>query len=528
MKKALILVSLLFLSACQPALPTQEVVEPTPPEPSWLAPEVFLNHPDTPVQALAQGIEDIGVCYQIFVISFADSNNDGAGDLNGITESLDYFTDLNVQCLWLTPIHPSPSYHKYDVLDYYSIDPMFGTLADFDRLIAEAKARGIVILMDLVVNHSSRFHPWFEERPEFYRIIERGHPDFNTASPYWRRHGDLLYYSYFDVNMAELNLDYPDVREETFKIAEFWLNRGVGGFRLDAVPHFFDPDEYPLRTNTLSQNITYLKAFNAHVKAINPEAIVLAEVWQSAISVSRYLVGVDGAFNFDLSKAILDSIIFGQDTLGINYENIQNFYTVGNAPYVDLVFLTNHDQDRIMSVLRGDQDRAKLAASILFTLPGISFIYYGEELGMFGARTAAQTDAERRQGMPWQTDKQVLFVDGYVTEPNNQLLAPGNAMHDYYRLVSSLKQDPIIRLGQWAPIEKQSRDVIAYTLTYEGKTYAIIHNLTPLPFLFTLSTAATEVLSLQEDLIENDNGWRLGPYASVIFQVDTNEVQLIQ
>ena len=129
--------------------------------------------------------------------------------------------------------------------------------------------------------------------------------------------------------------------------------------------------------------------------------------------------------------------------------------------------------------------------------------------------------------MPWQTNKQVLFVDGYVTEPNNQLLAPGNAMHDHYRLVSSLKQDPIIRLGQWAPIEKQSRDVIAYTLTYEEETYAIIHNLTPLPFFFTLSTPASVVLSLQEDLIDIDNGWRLGPYGSVIFQVDTNEVQLI-
>jgi len=144
MKKIMVLIIFLFLSACSPN-----------------APELFLNHEDRPAMPLATGMEDLGVCYQIFVASFADSNNDGIGDLNGITAKLEYLADLNVQCLWLTPIHPSPSYHKYDVLDFYDIDPQFGTLADFDRLIEEAGNRDIVVLMDLVLNHTSKRHPWF-------------------------------------------------------------------------------------------------------------------------------------------------------------------------------------------------------------------------------------------------------------------------------------------------------------------------------------------------------------------------------
>ena len=526
MKKYLTLFLLVVLSACQTVEPVVE--EPVVEEPvKTIQPELFLNHPDRATMPLAQSFEDVGVCYQIFVISFADSNNDGLGDLNGITENLDYLSDLNVQCIWLTPIHPSSSYHKYDVLDFYDIDPDFGTLADFDRLIEAAAAKDIIVLMDLVLNHTSRNHPWFRERPEYYRFISKDHPEY--GSQYWHSYNGLQYYAYFWDQMPELNLDNPEVREATFEIARFWLDRGVGGFRLDAVRHFFDTNEYPIRTNTLQQNIRYLKEFNEVVKTINPEAIVVAEVWSAAEAVARYLPGIDSAFNFDLAQAILTTVASSSDNASTDvvgtFLKIKAFYDEQNTPYHDSLFLTNHDQDRVMSLLDNNEAKAKLAASILFTLPGTSWIYYGEELGMRGARTASATDAQRRQPMPWQTASQVNRVDGYSLEFANQQLAPGNEMFQHYQTITALKADPVIRLGEVGRVTKTQRHFLAYTLTYEETSYLVVHN---------LSNAERELLvdvevSLLHDLnanIDVHSTMVMQPYSSVIFEVATTVIRL--
>jgi len=529
LKKLFLILLSLGLTACVTVVVPPEPVVEEPPQVPWVAPPLFLNHPDRPSMPLAAGLDEVGVCYQIFVASFADSNQDGIGDLNGITAKLDHLANLNVQCLWLTPIHPSPSYHKYDVLDYYSIDPEFGTLEDFDRLIEEASIRGISVLMDLVVNHTSKQHPWFTQRPDFYRIISENHPDYNMR--YWHRMGNgLMYYAYFWDQMPELNLDHPEVREETFNMARFWLERGVGGFRLDAVRHFFDVTEYPIRTNTLQANIRYLKEFNEVVKSVNPNAIVIAEVWSPAADVARYLPGVDSAFNFDVAEAIVRTVASGSDDSSTNligtWQRVQALYNAQETAFHDSIFLTNHDQDRVMSLLGDNEAKAELAASIVFTLPGMSWIYYGEELGMRGARSASATDAERRQPFPWQDRYQVAQVDGYRMEVANQSLQVGNQMHQHYQQLTRLKADPVIRLGTLNPVQKTQRHFLAYTLSYDNTVYLVVHNLSAQAQLLMVDVPVIVKTQIRDGL-ESENPLLIAPYSSVIFEVDTTDITLL-
>jgi alpha-amylase len=318
------------------------------------------------------------------------------------------------------------------------------------------------------------------------------------------------------------------VREATFDIARFWLDRGAGGFRLDAVRHFFDTNEYPIRTNTLQQNIRYLKEFNEVVKTINPEAIVLAEVWSAAEAVARYLPGMDSAFNFDLGEAILRTVASSSDNASTDvvgtFLKIKAFYDEQNTPYHDSLFLTNHDQDRVMSILGGEA-KARLAANILFTLPGVSWIYYGEELGMRGARTESFTDAERRQPMPWQSAYEVRLVDGFPLEFDNQRLAPGNEMFQHYQTLTALKQDPVIRLGEVGRVTKTQRHFLAYTLTHDDTRYLVVHNLSNQVRPLMVDTDVVVVYDIQAG-IDPVSTMQMQPYSTVVFRVPTTVISL--
>jgi alpha-amylase len=533
LKKLLILGALFLLSACETQEVTQPVIEepvveePIVEEPVFIEPVSFLNHEDAGMLPLADGVTDLGVCYQIFVISFADSNQDGYGDLNGITENLDYLSDLNVDCLWLTPIHPSPTYHKYDVLDYYDVDPQFGTLDDAQRLFDEAEARGISVIIDLVVNHTSKSHPWFQSNPEYYRKISVGHPSYSTR--YWHREGDLQYFAYFWDQMPELNLDDPVVRELIFEVARYWLDLGVDGFRLDAVRHYFDVHEYPFRTPTLSQNVLFLKEFNAVVKDHNPAAFLVAEAWSEAGAVAKYQPGVDGAFNFDIASRIISTVNNSSDSLVDGLVNdllrIQELYELERPDIHDHYFLANHDQDRVMSQFGSDLSKAKLAASILFSLPGVSWIYYGEEIGMTGARTAAATDAQRRQPMIWQNEYQITIVDGYELDLANKLLQPRNELFTHYQTVTALKADDVIRLGDLISVEKTQTVVLAFVRSYENTHYVVIHNLSNQENTVQVSEAFEVVYSFGFEHTISE-GITMPPRSSIVVEVATPTIRL--
>ena len=267
------------------------------------------------VIAAAQPARDENnLVYEIFVRSFADSNGDGIGDLNGITAKLDSYLndgrpetdhDLEVGVLWLTPIFPSPTYHGYNVSDYRSINPAYGSLADFRTLLAEAHKRGVRVIVDLPVNHTSSDHPWFiaalkdPSSPErkYYRMTADGPP-----APRWHRatgtSGAVRYFGLFSARMPDLTFDHLPVREEMKAIAKFWLDLGVDGFRLDAAKHVYgDHFGEPFTDDEIDKNNAWWQEFSRFVYAIRPDALLLGEVLGSDDTMRRHAPGLSALIN---------------------------------------------------------------------------------------------------------------------------------------------------------------------------------------------------------------------------------------
>lgn len=421
------------------------------------------------------------VFYEIFVRSFFDSDGDGIGDFNGITEKMDYLndgdpattTDLGVTGIWLMPIFPSPSYHGYDVTDYYTVNPQYGTVEDFNNLLAEAHKRGIRVIIDLVVNHTSEQHPWFEQANDpaspyhdWYIWSEQNPGYFGPWSQTVWHKGDngLYYYGIFWSGMPDLNLTNQEVNEEVYKIARFWLeDMNVDGFRLDAARHLIEEGE--VQANS-PQTIEWLQDFTAYVHGVNSDALVLGEVWDSSYSVMQYLQSdaLDMAFNFDLSSAIIENVI-RQDAANLSsaIELETDVYQQERAG----IFLTNHDMDRVMSVVNLEEEKAKAAATILFTFPGTPFIYYGEEIGMTGQkpdemiRTPMQwSNAENAgfsSGTPW--EKPSLMYTYYNVA--DQDLNEGSLLNHYRQLVHLRQEHPALQYGQFIKLNSSSPQVLA-------------------------------------------------------------------
>jgi glycosidase len=364
------------------------------------------------------------VFYEIFVRSFNDSDGDGIGDFNGITEKLDYLndgdpattTDLGVTGIWLMPIFPSPSYHGYDVTDYYAVNPQYGTMDDFKRLLEEADKRGIRVIIDLVINHTSDQHPWFKDAKRDKNSKYRdwyiwSETDLGYKGPWnqrvWHSSTTGFYYGIFTSNMPDLNYDNRQVTKEIEQIMEFWLSDiGVDGFRMDAIKHLIEEDK--VQENTQSTHEWLQKNFYPTYKGINPEALAVGELFGNDMnSIGKYVNNqqFDMAFNFQLASAFLSSA--NSRSASYTSRALELSEKILDGPQY-APFLTNHDQDRIMSELRGDVDKAKVAASLLLTSPGTPFIYYGEEIGMQGRKP----DENIRLPMQWSDAENAGFTTG--------------------------------------------------------------------------------------------------------------------
>ena len=367
------------------------------------------------------------VFYEVFVRSFADSDGDGIGDLRGLTDRLDHLNDgdpattddLGVTALWLMPVAESPSYHGYDVVDYRSIEADYGSNDDFRTLITEARQRGIEIIVDLVMNHSSVEHPWFIEgrtvgsaRDDWYVWSDTRPPSSGPGGrPVWHQDGERWYYGYFWEGMPDLNLADPDVIGEFDDIARFWLqDQGVAGFRLDAARHLIEDGD--VLENT-PETMAWLRAFRERVHATRADALVLGEVWDATSVASRYVRdgSLDLTFDFGLASQMLSAIRFGDAaSLAITQAEVNESYPAGGYA----AFLTNHDQDRTMDVLDREIAAARQAATLLLTNPGVPFIYYGEEIGLRGRKP----DERIRTPMPWSGDAPGYgFTTGEPWEP---------------------------------------------------------------------------------------------------------------
>ena len=487
-------------------------------------------------------LTDVSSCYQIFPYSFADSNDDGIGDLNGITENLDYLSEtLGVDCIWLTPIHPSPSYHKYDVTDFYRIDPVFGTMAHYQNLLTQAEAKGIRVLMDLVINHTSSQHPWFINASigpaasyhDFYRWLTptqlASYP--NKAS--WYLKNGLYYFASFWSEMPELNYENPLVREEIKKIVDFWLDQGVDGFRIDAAKHIYDVAEYLPGTTTYQENINYFREFNHFVKENNPDAFVVGEVYTLGASfTSKFYQGMDSAFNFDFADKIIQALQSNSASgLVNNYLNAQTLYANERTHPIDSIFLTNHDQDRLADQAGFEMNKLKLAVQVTSTVPGITWIYYGEELGMGGSKP----DNNIRQPFKWSVeDTQYqtqsgtslgawgtynLNLNGVLEQKND----PSSLLNHYQHWLNVRGSNPILSQGVMLPFTSPRNDVMMYRLQLDQETVLVLHNFSN--SLITLNHEINEA-SLIEGEGLNENTIELSPYGSMVLSIESNITSL--
>ncbi|HEX5960754.1 MAG TPA: alpha-amylase family glycosyl hydrolase [Rhodanobacteraceae bacterium] len=443
-----------------------------------------------------------GVYYEIFVRSWYDSNGDGIGDLNGVTAKLDYLQKLGVSGIWLMPINPSPSYHGYDVTDYRAINPEYGSMADFERLLREAHRRGIKVIMDLVANHSSSEHPWFKAAHDpdsryrdWYTWASPG-TDLKQISatggfawhplPGVKAGSTQHYLGIFVAEMPDLNYDNPAVRAEMIDIGKFWLEKGVDGFRLDAAQHVYDNFDSDWNSAVaLRKNLDWWRQFDRGIKAANPHAWLVGEVArQHSDELVPWMGALNATFNFPLATRLIDSAKTGTDRdIGATLQRIDAEYrTAAHGRFDDAPFLSNHDQERVMSQLEGNPEHMRTAAAMLLTLPGHPFVYYGEELGMRGRKP----DPHLREPMRWYragtgpgepTWEGWTAGDGPDVSVQAQNDDPGSLLNWYRMLIDWRCDIPALRDGALHDWRGAGPQVAAWELRDAHGDVLVLHNL---------------------------------------------------
>ena len=443
-----------------------------------------------------------GVCYEIFVRSFYDSDGDGIGDFAGLTRKLDYINDgnprstssLGARCIWLMPVAASPSYHGYDVKNYYRVNPEYGTAADFKRMVAEAHRRGIRVLVDLVLNHASSEHPYFKEAlrdpASQYRSWFRFSPTPSTERGPWGQvlwHKspvrDEYYYGIFTAEMPDLNYATRAVRDEAERVGRFWLTEmGVDGFRLDAVPYLVE--EGGALAHTAGTHAE-LRDFAAAVRRTSPGAFTIGEVWDTTGTVLRYYPDqLDAYFAFELSDALLDAVRTSSSSrLMAAYARMQRAMPATRwSP-----FQRNHDQTRTVTALGGDLRAARLSAELLLTLPGLPFIYYGEEIGMTGDKP----DPRLRTPMHWTGGRAAGFTTGAAWEPLQpdsatanvavQHADHGSLLNRYRRFIHLRASNRALGSGDFLPLESSDTSVAAFLRRDGERVVLVVANLATAP-----------------------------------------------
>jgi alpha-amylase len=447
------------------------------------------------------------VLYEVFPRSFYDANDDGIGDLKGVTAKLGYLQELGVGAIWLTPIFASPSYHGYDVTDHYRVNPDFGNEADLVELVRQAHRRNIRVLLDFVAPHTSDQHPFFKDA---YGNLESRYAD-------WYRWTDPLHVTYESFagvqSMPTLNHDNPEVQDYLIGVAKYWMKTGIDGYRFDYVlnvPHAF------------------WKRLRVELKAVSPDFLLLAEAWTTVQAIKPYFDDeFDAAFDFPVyhdiqgnQDRIGDSLLLGKLAPQLMETNLNAEPILFPDGAQRVEFLNNHDTNRTMSEVQGDARRARLAATLLMTLPGTPMVYYGEEIGMSGVKAPAPDyDKTRREPMDWYTAKTGPGMttwyrpEGSNNQPNDGVSVEeeqgqASSLLEHYRALVALRNaNSALRTGQRLA-QKQPGDskVYAYLRRDAASAFLVVLNFGDQPELASLDLSTASLAAGQYDAVDRLSG----------------------
>ena len=483
------------------------------------------------------------VFYEIFVGSFSDSDGDGVGDLRGIINRMDYLNDgdpnsgksLGVEGIWLTPIFKSPSYHKYDVTDYYEIDPKFGTMEDLQELIKICHERNVKLILDLVINHTGSQNKWFSD---FIIAHRQGKTDTDAYDFYsWHGPNDQglaghryaqisgtndFYECNFDNAMPELNYDSPAVRQAVLDVAKFYLDMGIDGFRFDAAKYVYFGDN----PGSAEFWVWYLD----ELRKLKPDIYTVAEVWDSDGVTDVYFPATN-CFNFAVAMAEGHIASTAKAGDAGNYASYVESYIRrvrdlnGEAMFVP--FIANHDTDRAAGFLPVSNGQMKVAANLLILGPGSPFIYYGEELGMKGSRGGANTDANRRLAMVWNDGDTVSSPSGstynsQIEQGVAEQLGDKDSLYNYYKeLIMIRHANPEIARGEFTAYSAPGSKVGGFFAAWNGSTVLVLHNTTQSAVTLDLSGLGVTELRAAigvEDASLDGTSLKLGGQTSVVLR----------
>ncbi len=480
------------------------------------------------------------VFYQVYVRAFKDSNGDGHGDLRGLTQKLDYLQDLGIDCIWLMPIYPSPLKDDgYDIADYYNVAEIFGAIDDFKTLLEAAHMRGMRLIMDLVMNHTSDEHPWFQaarsdrnspyrdyyvwsDTDQKYKDARIIFVDSEPSNWTWDEQAGQYYWHRFYASQPDLNYDSPKVQDGMLNVARFWLDLGIDGFRADAVPYLFEREG--TNCENLPETHAYLKKLRAFMDEHYPNRILLCEANQSPENVRPYFGDGDEfhlGFHFPIMPRIYMALRKGRaddlrDILRRTPsipENCQWCTFLRNHDELTLEMVTPEERQwmweqyapqarmrlnlgirrRLAPLLDNDRRKIKLIHSLLFTLPGSPIIYYGDEIGMGdniwlpdrnGVRTPMQWNAEADAGFSGAPVQSIYtpIIDDDIYGPlrvnvESQRNDPDSMWNSIRQMISVRKQNHAFGWGEFAWVETGANSIAAYTRIYKNETMLIINNL---------------------------------------------------
>ena len=485
------------------------------------------------------------IFYEVYVRAFNDSNGDGHGDLKGLTQKLDYISDLGVTCLWLLPIYPSPLRDDgYDISNYYDVNPSYGTLDDFKELLDAAHARGLRVIADLVLNHTSDQHPWFRAARANPRSVFRDYyvwsesslkyrdariifTDSEESNWAWDETSRQYYWHRFYSTQPDLNYDSTTVQEEMLKIMSFWLDLGVDGFRADAVPYLFE------REGTSCENLpethVFLKRIRQYINEHYPGRILLAEANQWPEDILPYFGDGDDEFHMGFHFPIMPRIFMALRQA----DRTQLEWIMGRTPFLREtnqwgIFLRNHDEltlemvteeerhwmwdqyaphprmrlnlgirRRLAPLLNNDRRKIELAHSLLFTFPGSPIIYYGDEIGMGdniwlpdrnGVRTPMQWEEHENAGFS-EAPLQTLYspvVDDDIYGPSrvnveDQRAKPDSLWNAIRHMIAVRKEHPVFGRGEFEWTGIDNLRVAAFMRTLGDESIFVFHNLRDTP-----------------------------------------------